>query len=348
MAVPEDRAHHFCIIKAFVIPKPRRPNAFRDVWDERPVNRELRTLKFKFETLDTVARMMGKGWWFATLDLKDAYHHIGLSPRSSRFCAFRWMGRIIVSLVLNFGLSPAPWLFTKVMRAPIAFWRANGLFVVIYLDDLILMAPTKEELEAKMQVVAADLERLGLTVNWEKSKWFPQQRGEYLGLTIDTLKGVFEITPEQLGRLKAELDGFLSASRGAGVTVPARQAAKLAGRILCWKRALPQVTLFAHDLVDCLRRMSGQWGRDVFIPDPAVRDLQWLREHLDQWNGHSMWKASRLLVLRLTSDAGEHFWAAEMLLQDRLLPLRGPLPLDLVGASSTARELFGTCKRFVR
>jgi len=64
--LPESEAHKFCIIKAFVIPKPRRPDAFRDVWDERPVNLRLPRRRFKFETLETVARMLGKDWWFAT------------------------------------------------------------------------------------------------------------------------------------------------------------------------------------------------------------------------------------------------------------------------------------------
>ncbi len=53
-----------------------------------------------------------------------------------------------------------------------------------------------------------------------------------------------------------------------------------------------------------------------------------------------MWKASRLLVLSLTTDASELLWAGEMCLKERTLALRGQLPEELRGTSSTLRELY--------
>ena len=45
----ESDAHKFCLIKAFVVPKPRKKDAYRDVWDMRPVNIYLKKKKFKLE-----------------------------------------------------------------------------------------------------------------------------------------------------------------------------------------------------------------------------------------------------------------------------------------------------------
>ncbi len=337
---PEEEASQYCLIKAFVIPKPRKENAWRDVWDQRPVNKHLHKKPFKFETLETVARMMGRGWFFATLDLKDAYHHIGLSPRSQRFCAFRWLGKIIVSLVLNFGLSLAPWLFTKVMRTPVTHWRRHGISVVLYLDDLIVMAPSRELLQRHMDQIKDDLEQLGLTVNWEKSHWEPTQRGEYLGVVIDTLQGTFEISQAQLTRLERELKQFAQEAIETKAVVPARAAARMAGRIICWNKALPQAALVTHKLFTCLKSVANRWESTVAVSEEALHDLKWLQENLRLWNGRSMWKASRLLVLSLTTDASDLLWAGEMCLKERTLALRGQLPEALRSSSSTLRELY--------
>ncbi len=337
--VDESLAHMYCIVNAFVIPKARRPGQFRDVWDMRPVNRCLPRRPFKFGTLETVAHMIGKDWWFATLDLKDAYHHVGLDPYTSRFCAFRWLGRLIVSLVLSFGLSLTPWLFTKVMKVPITKWRSEGVLVVAYLDDLIVMAASKEQLLSHMEVVKRDLEALGLTVNWAKSRWEPQQRGEWLGVTIDTVKGVYEITTEQLSRLQRELATFISDTVEKGSRMSARQMAKLAGHIICWKRALPPAVLITRELFLCFKDVAGRWGTAVPVSEAALHDARWLLSNLDNWNGKSIWKDSRLQTVHVTTDASELFWAAKTVVAGRTLELRGPLPVGMRGLSSTLREL---------
>ncbi len=70
-----------CLCPLFVLPKPGRPNEWRDIWDLRPVNAEFEAPSFRYETLETLHRMLGRNWWFATLDLQEAYHHIGLQAR---------------------------------------------------------------------------------------------------------------------------------------------------------------------------------------------------------------------------------------------------------------------------
>ncbi len=169
--------------------------------------------------------------------------------------------------MLNFGLSLAPWLFTKVMRVPVTHWRRRGISVVLYLDDLIVMAPTVELLRRHMDEIRTDLDQLGLTVNWEKSRWEPVQRGEYLGVVLDTRQGTFEISQAQLERLERELQEFEQEATERKAVVPARMAARMAGRIICWSKALPQAALVTHELLACLRAVANRWDSEVTVSE---------------------------------------------------------------------------------
>ena len=68
-----------------------------------------------------------------------------------RLLRFTWRGRAFECLTLIFGLSEAPWLFTKVMRAPVRYLRKLGIRVVIYLDDLLFIADSPQLLRTHMQ-----------------------------------------------------------------------------------------------------------------------------------------------------------------------------------------------------
>ena len=70
-----------------------------------------------------------------TFDLKSGYHHIEIDPMYHRFLAFAWRGKVYVFTVLCFGLSVAPWVFTKVTRSLVWVWRVAGIRCMMYVDD---------------------------------------------------------------------------------------------------------------------------------------------------------------------------------------------------------------------
>ena len=70
-------------------------------------------------------------------DLKSDYHHVEIFPDHRRFLAFSWdFGNGVLKYfqfaVLPFGLSSAPYLFTKLLRPVIISWRCKGIPVVIF------------------------------------------------------------------------------------------------------------------------------------------------------------------------------------------------------------------------
>ncbi len=65
---------------------------------------------------------------------------MGLHPRSRTFVGFMWEGKYYVHNCLPFGLSTAPWVFSKVIRELVMLWRKEGIRVLPYLDDFLFMA----------------------------------------------------------------------------------------------------------------------------------------------------------------------------------------------------------------
>ena len=68
-----------------------------------------------------------------------------------------------------FGLSTACYIFTKIVRPLVHYWRAKGLRIVVYLDDgLCAVAGRQAALEAS-QLVRSTLDKAGFIARPTKS-----------------------------------------------------------------------------------------------------------------------------------------------------------------------------------
>jgi hypothetical protein len=100
----------------------------RLIWDGRHVNRHLPKRKFRMETLQREGRaLFERSAWGGTVDLSGAYHHVDMHESATPFLGFEWAGRFYKFVVLPFGLSHAPWLFTKMMGHCARFLRSPSI-----------------------------------------------------------------------------------------------------------------------------------------------------------------------------------------------------------------------------
>ena len=76
--------------------------------------------------------MFQKGDQMFTFDLKSAYHHIMIDETHTEYLGFALEGIYYVFKVLLFGLATEGYIFSKVTRELIKFWRGKSLNVVIY------------------------------------------------------------------------------------------------------------------------------------------------------------------------------------------------------------------------
>lgn len=85
----------------------------------------------------------------------------------------------------SFGLASAPWVFTKTLNPAVALGQELGMHLVVYIDNILLTAETKEKLCEQVASLIYLLRCLGFTINMEKTVMEPTQILEYLVFTLN-------------------------------------------------------------------------------------------------------------------------------------------------------------------
>ncbi len=216
----------------FIVPK--KGGGLRPILDLRVLNRALHKLPFKMLTQKRIFGCVRPLDWFAAIDLKDAYFHVSILPRHRPFLRFAFEGQAYQYKVLPFGLSLSPRVFTKVVEAALVPLREQGVRILNYLEDWLILAQSRKQLSAHRDLVLKHLSLLGLRVNWEKSKLVPTQRISFLGMEFDSVNQTARLTQERAqsvlncfktlsGRTAVQLKLFqrlLGHMAAAAVTVP--------------------------------------------------------------------------------------------------------------------------------
>ena len=128
------------------------------------------------------------GYFFFTLDLKSGYHHVKICPDHRQYLGFSWrfdsVVKYFVFTVLPFGLSSAPYIFTKLVHAPLCCWGGLGRRVVTFLDDGIGGASDFIACLEVSRLCRAVLEMAGFFVNDQESMWTSSHVGAWLGYCL--------------------------------------------------------------------------------------------------------------------------------------------------------------------
>lgn len=195
-----------------VVPKGEKD--FRLVTDFREVNKRIIRVPHPLPRLETIWTNVPvddkKQLFMSVLDLKDAFFHIELDEKVRHITTFMSAEGLMRYCRLPFGISIAPELFQRTMEAVLAGLQN----VIIYLDDVLIMATSIEELEKRTTEVKERLKTNNLTINENKSR-YNQTEVDFLGFKINA-KGIGpkeqrinDICKFKAPTKKKELDSFI-------------------------------------------------------------------------------------------------------------------------------------------
>ena len=271
---PENTKH---LVPWFVISKEEQGGMkHRFITDCRELNRFLQPREFRLDHLQTIFPYLRKGWVAAKVDLKDAYFHMQLAPTLSQFVRVQ-VGEVEWEfLSACFGLSTLPQLFMLLMKVLEKIWRAKGLFVFVYLDDILVLAPSEKRLARDLSVVVDVLLEAGFKINSKKSSLFPCKQVQHLGMLLDFEQGVLEVPPYKLKTIRKEL-GKLVTHR----TLTCRKVASILGQVRSYLVALPFLRLVTDQLLQFsnLHKTKG-WDHGVPLADEFRRQVVELETYL--------------------------------------------------------------------
>ena len=200
----------------------------RLILDLSNLNFYVRKDKVKFEDWKIAAQYFQKDSYLYKFDLKSGYFHIDICPSHMTYLGFSWNSKFYCYTVLPFGLSSAPYIFTKCLRPMVKFWRQNSIKIVLYLDDGLGVSESERSCTTDIEFVTHSLANAGFILNNEKSILYPTQCLEWLGIMWDSPNFVLSI-PDR--RVQDSL-AVLRQVRGCIPRVTARLLAKCTGKVI--------------------------------------------------------------------------------------------------------------------
>ena len=121
---------------------------------------------------------------------------------SSRIMRFIFEEVIYEFIVLPFGLTCSPRIFTVTTRFVAGLGRSRGIRSIFYIDDILVLGSSFQECMEKVMWLHDLLVHLGFIINHRKSDLVPSQRFRFLGLIWDTIQMRMSLTMERVMRIR--------------------------------------------------------------------------------------------------------------------------------------------------
>ncbi|KAN0033464.1 hypothetical protein ACTA71_002891 [Dictyostelium dimigraforme] len=286
----------------FTVPKPGT-TLLRPVLDLKRLNSYIVNQSFKMEGIKNLPSMLKKGYYMVKLDIKKAYLHVLVDPQFRDLFRFVWKGVHYRWKTMPFGLSTATRIFTMLLRPVLRMLRDTNVSVIAYLDDLLIVAPTKEECLTNLKKTMDLLLKLGFKLNLEKSILEPTQSITFLGLEIDSLSMKLLVPKEKKKSVIKEIRNFLKIDQCSP-----RKLAGLKGKLIALKDAIIPFRLYTRQTnkfhTQCLTLANGDWDQSFPVPQEVKSEISIWLTVLNQWNGKEISLFPNFDYV-LTTDASE-------------------------------------------
>ena len=262
---------------------PKKGGEFLPVINLKELNKFIPYQHFKMEGLKDVRNLLQRGDLMCKLDLKDAYFSVPLSTKSRKQVRFRWKGNLYEFLCLAFGLAPAPRIFTKLMKVPISILRRINIRLVIYLDDMLLMATSLSDILMARDSAMFLFHHLGLIVNMKKSVLTPQKEIEFLGILVNSQEMTFSLPREKIESLKGLCQNILTSKQ-----ITLRELSSLVGKLRATAPAVIPAPLQLRYLQQVLVRGQQKgyhYETMISLTQDCVTELKWWINNINLQKG---------------------------------------------------------------
>ena len=288
---------------------PKSSGGWRPVLDLSPLNAFLQRIPFKMETAASIREGIRQNDWATSIDLRDAYFHLCIHPRDRKYLRFSLDGQNYQFRSLPFGLSLAPWVFTRVVREFLLSLRQQGVRIRAFLDDWLILAQSKQLCAAHTQQTVNAAVHLGFQLNMDKSDLIPSQQFSYLGMEFDTISMTVKPSQDRLDKLQRTI-ALLSSKRSAS----ARELASLQGQLESLSSLVRLGRLHKRPFQ---REFRDRWNQSTQSWECQITMGDWFSDAISQWTDTS-WLTEGVPIhppvgeIELYTDASNVGWGAHV------------------------------------
>ena len=265
------------VSRLFTVPKSNGQR--RPVINLRQLNKHVYNQKFHMESLVNIRSLLKQGGFMIKIDLQDAYMSVLVAPKSRSRCllVFIFDGKIFRFKVIPFSLNSAPRIFTKLFKPILILLRSQGMLLIIYLDDILPIAPTADLCLAQGKFLMKLLQDLGFLVN--KSVLTPTQRIIFLGFLTDSVNMTISLPEEKQLAIIQKASSLLGQN-----LVSIRNLSQFVGMCSATRPALRQAPLFYRKIQLSINKVLSKTGlnKKLCYNQKIQLDFQ-VRQNLEWW-----------------------------------------------------------------
>ena len=257
------------ISHVFTIVKPN--GSHRLVANVKKLNTFVKKEKFKLDTVKQVMLLMDSHCWMQTTDLKDAFNAVPL--HKDQYALFRFIvkNQHYEFTRMPFGISIGPWVFTKLLKPVIGYFRELGINTLVYLDDFIIISKSFEQCLQHSNFVRATLVELGFVLS-DKSLPKPVQQVQFLGVNLNSVQMSVSLPLDKINKISNLARNLLEAQEASQ-----QELHQLLGYISFAILCVTEARLYSRGLQMLLIPLqinASPMHKIVPLSDWAIHDLQ--------------------------------------------------------------------------
>ncbi|XP_047993797.1 uncharacterized protein LOC125232207 isoform X1 [Leguminivora glycinivorella] len=298
------------VSKIFLTPKPNGDKRF--ILNLKSLNTFIPKIHFKMEDHRTASKLIPQNSYLANIDLKEAYLLIPIHVSDRKYLRFQFQAygsKEILTYEFNalpYGLSLAPWVFTKVMKEVITYLRSNGLKSVMYLDDILCIGDDYPDCIRNVNETVKLLQCLGFVINFSKSSLEPKHSCKFLGFIFDTRNMSMSLPNDKRNKIAQLVNKFMKLPRCS-----IREFAQLIGVLVAACPAVKYGWLYTKILERqkflFLQKHNDNFEAKISLPNIICTDLDWWNKNIATANNPMRTENFKYEIF---TDASRSGWGA--------------------------------------
>ena len=302
---PEDKVKW--VSQAFAVPKGNQ-EGYRLLVDHSQLSQYLLAPHFKMNRINDVIALLEPGAYLAKIDLTNAYGQVPLSNQAAAYLVAKTGNKLWWPTGMPQGTSCAPFVFTCVIKTVWRELRRQGIQMVGYLDDCIIVMPHMTYQEAQQQLTMAirTFTKLGFKINTQKTSARPTPVVTFLGTEINTTTWEIRWPMAKRQAVQKSIQKLLK-----GAQTP-RSLARVVGALKAAGPAWPTIHLETFLLQKEVSQIARQgWDTKVSLSDQAYRELRRIHKLLNHEIVTPITRG-RIQATLTTDAAPSHGWGATL------------------------------------